>query len=53
MRPLIAHCHLGLGKLQARTGREGEARRHIGQALAMYRDMGMTSWVARAETELA
>src|SRR5262249_12288085 len=29
MRPLIAHCHLGLGKLYRRTGKRQEALEHL------------------------
>src|SRR4030095_7307870 len=28
MRPLIAHCHLGLGKLYRRTGKREQAQEH-------------------------
>ena len=41
MRPLVAHCHLGLGKLCHRTGKRGPAREHLRTATAMYRDMEM------------
>jgi DNA-binding SARP family transcriptional activator len=51
MRPLIAHCHLGLGTLRARTGRGREAAEHLETAAAMYRDMDMAYWRARAEAE--
>jgi class 3 adenylate cyclase/tetratricopeptide (TPR) repeat protein len=42
MRPLIAHCHLGLGKLYRRTGKQQEAEEHLTTATTMYREMGMT-----------
>src|SRR5215475_13402924 len=29
MRPLVAHCHLGLGKLYRRTGKREPAREHV------------------------
>src|SRR5262249_54488830 len=29
MRPLQAHCHLGLGKLYRRTGKQAQAREHL------------------------
>jgi hypothetical protein len=29
IRPLIAHCHLGLGKLYRRTGKLEQAREHL------------------------
>jgi tetratricopeptide (TPR) repeat protein len=52
MRPLVAHCHLGLGKLYRRTGRRELAQEHLTTATAMYREMGMTYWLERAEAEL-
>jgi len=42
MRPLVAHCHLGLGKLYRRTGQREQAREHLSTATTMYREMGMT-----------
>jgi tetratricopeptide (TPR) repeat protein len=52
MRPLIAHCHLGLGKLHARTGKYPEAQEHLRTAAAMYREMGMQSWLERTEAKM-
>jgi class 3 adenylate cyclase/tetratricopeptide (TPR) repeat protein len=52
MRPLIAHCHLGLGKLYRGTGQRPEAQEHLTTATTMYREMGMTYWVEKAEAEL-
>jgi hypothetical protein len=49
MRPLVAHCHLGLGKLYQRTGQREQAQEHLTTATTMYREMGMTYWLARAE----
>ena len=37
MRPLVAHCHLGLCKLYGRTGKQQETREHLTAAIAMYR----------------
>lgn len=51
MRPLVAHCHLGLGKLRGRMNRREPAREHLGTAAAMYREMGMPFWLDRAEVE--
>ena len=48
MRPLVAHCHLGLGKLYRRTGKPEQAQEHLAAATAMYRDMGMTYWLEKA-----
>ncbi len=46
MRPLVAHCHLGLGKLCARTGKREHAQEHFTIATTMYRGMGMTYWLS-------
>jgi hypothetical protein len=53
MRPLQAHCHLGLGKLYRRTGRLDEAHAELATAVAMLREMGMAFWLPEAETALA
>ncbi len=51
MRPLVAHCHLGLGKLYRRTGKREQAREHLATAVMMYREMGMQFWLEKAEAE--
>jgi uncharacterized protein HemY len=53
MRPLQAHCHLGLGKLYRRTGSFEEARAELSTAVAMLREMRMAHWLPEAEQELA
>jgi len=53
MRPLQAHCHLGLGKLYRRVGRLDEARAELTTAVAMLTEMGMMHWLPEAEGELA
>jgi class 3 adenylate cyclase/tetratricopeptide (TPR) repeat protein len=53
MRPLVAHCHLGLGKLYRRTGTREQAQEHLTTATTMYREMGMTYWLEKAEAEAA
>jgi hypothetical protein len=45
-------CHLGLGKLYHRTGKREQARGHLSTATMMYRDMGMTYWLEKAEAEM-
>ena len=52
MRPLVAHCHLGLGKLYRRTGKREEAQAHLAIATTMYREMDMRFWLEQAEAEL-
>jgi len=49
MRPLVAHCHLGLGKLSRRTGQREQAQEHLTTATTMYREMGMTYWLEQAQ----
>jgi sugar phosphate isomerase/epimerase len=52
MRPLVAHCHLGLGTLYQKIGRQEQAHAELGTAAAMYRSMEMTFWLAKAEAAL-
>jgi tetratricopeptide (TPR) repeat protein len=52
MRPLMAHCHLGLGKLYRRTGKRQEAQEHLTTATTMYREMDMRFWLEQAEAEI-
>jgi tetratricopeptide (TPR) repeat protein len=51
MRPLVAHCHFGLGKLYRRTGKREAAQEHLTTATTMYREMDMGFWLEQAETE--
>jgi class 3 adenylate cyclase/tetratricopeptide (TPR) repeat protein len=48
MRPLIAHCHLGLGKVYSRIGKP-EAHKNLATAATMYREMDMAFWLKQAE----
>jgi len=52
MRPLVAHCHLGLGKLCRRTRQREKAREHLTTATAMYREMDMGFYLEQAEAEI-
>ena len=52
MRPLAAHCHLGLGRLYRRTGDGAKAREHLTTAATMYREMNMGFWLEKAGAEL-
>jgi hypothetical protein len=52
MRPLVAHCHLGLGKLYRRIGDHGQAEAHLATATTMYREMDMRLWLEQAEAEM-
>jgi tetratricopeptide (TPR) repeat protein len=51
MRPLIAHCHVGLGKLYRRIGNRQQAEEHLTTATAMMREMEMELWLEEAEAE--
>jgi tetratricopeptide (TPR) repeat protein len=53
MRPLMAHCHLGLGTLYATTGQREQARAELSAASELYRAMEMTFWLPQAEVVLA
>ena len=47
MRPLVAHAHLGLGRLAATDGKRETALSHLTTAWSLYTDMQM----ARGATE--
>jgi tetratricopeptide (TPR) repeat protein len=49
MRPLVGHCHLGLGHLYLRTGKREQAREHLTTATTMYRELKMRSWLEQTE----
>jgi class 3 adenylate cyclase/tetratricopeptide (TPR) repeat protein len=51
MRPLVAHCHLGLAKISRRTGKRDQAREHLTIATTMYREMDMRFYLEQAEAE--
>jgi predicted ATPase len=53
MRPLAAHCHLGLGTLYQKIGRDEQAQGELTTAAELYRAMEMTFWLAKAEAALA
>jgi tetratricopeptide (TPR) repeat protein len=52
MRPLIAHCHVGLGKLYRRAANYEKAKTHLPNGVAMMREMEMGLWMERAEEDL-
>jgi tetratricopeptide (TPR) repeat protein len=53
MRPLVAHCHLGLGRLYGQIGRSEPARAALTAAIELYRTMDMAFWLPQAEAVLA
>ena len=52
MRPLQAHCHLGLGTLYAKTGQREHTHAALSTAIDLYRAMAMTFWLPQAEAAL-
>jgi class 3 adenylate cyclase/tetratricopeptide (TPR) repeat protein len=53
MRPLLAHCQLGLGRLYRRAASPDAARDHFALAMTLFRDLDMRFWLERAEAEAA
>jgi hypothetical protein len=53
MRPLVAHCHRGLGTLCAKVGRQEQGRFELTTAIELYQSMEMTFWLPQAEAALA
>jgi class 3 adenylate cyclase len=53
MRPLQAHCHLGLGTLYTKIGRRQQAHAELSAAIDLYRAMEMNFWLPQAEAALA
>lgn len=53
MRPLVAHCHLGLGTVHNQLFRVEQAQAELTTALNMYRALHMPFWVSRIGTVLA
>jgi hypothetical protein len=53
MRPLLAHCHLGLGTRYATLGHDDMARTALAAAIELFRVMDMTVWLPQAEAALA
>jgi tetratricopeptide (TPR) repeat protein len=53
MRPLQAHCHVGLVTVYTTTGQREQARAALSAAIALSRAMGMTFWLPYTEAMLA
>jgi class 3 adenylate cyclase/tetratricopeptide (TPR) repeat protein len=53
MRPLAAHCHLGLGRVYQRAGQRTRAEEHLSRSRSMFEAMGMTNVRTHVEQELA
>jgi len=52
LRPLLAHCHLGLGVLYRRAGTREQAPEHLTTAGKMFGEMDMRHWREQADAEL-
>jgi class 3 adenylate cyclase/tetratricopeptide (TPR) repeat protein len=52
VRPLVARCHAGLVIACRRAGERQQAEDHFTTAVSMYREMGMTYWLEKAEAEM-
>jgi tetratricopeptide (TPR) repeat protein len=53
MRPVVAHCHFGLGTLYARSGRREQGQAELSSAIELYRAMEMTFWLPQAEAAIS
>jgi tetratricopeptide (TPR) repeat protein len=53
MRPLLAHCHRGLGTIYAMLGQQEQACAALTTALQMYQAMEMLLWLPQTEATLA
>ena len=47
-RPCIAHVHHGLGEALLARGDDGRAAAPLGEAIRIYRELGMEAWADRA-----
>jgi predicted ATPase/class 3 adenylate cyclase len=52
MRPLEAHCHMGLGSLYVATDKRERAHAEFSTAKELYDIMGMPFWLMQAEVAL-
>ena len=52
MRPLIAHCHAGLGRLYGCAGQRQKAEEYLTTGVSMMREMQMGVWLEKAEATL-
>jgi class 3 adenylate cyclase/tetratricopeptide (TPR) repeat protein len=52
IRPLVAHCHRGLGSLYRRANDRVKTQEQLARATEMYREMGMSFWLEKTEAAL-
>ncbi len=53
LRPLLARCHVGIGRVHLRTDDPANAREHLTTALDMFRAMQMRYWPENVAAEMA
>jgi tetratricopeptide (TPR) repeat protein len=53
MRPLLAHCHLDLGKFYNGRGEIKKARSELMKAIDLYRSLDMRFWLPKTEALLS
>jgi hypothetical protein len=53
MRPIVAHCHLGLGRLHGHARNSEQAQEHLTIAMTMYREMDMRHWLHKTEAAVS
>jgi tetratricopeptide (TPR) repeat protein len=53
LRPLAAHCHLGLGRRYKSAGRRESAEQHFATAAALFEKLDMQTWTEQAQSQLA
>jgi class 3 adenylate cyclase/tetratricopeptide (TPR) repeat protein len=53
MRPLQAHCHLGLSRVYGRQNLVADSKEHITEAVWLYKTLEMGSWLREAERQLS
>jgi tetratricopeptide (TPR) repeat protein len=51
MRPLSAHCYLGMGRALRRANDHEAAEQQLATAVGLFREMEMGFWLAQASTE--
>jgi hypothetical protein len=52
MRAVVAHCHLGLGKLYRQTRKCEQAQEHLTTAWTMRGQMGIGLWPEQVAAEM-
>ena len=52
MAPLLAHCHLGVGKEYGRARKGAQAQEHLVKASNLYRSLETPFWLQQSEASL-